>query len=280
MEDKVNFSVLMSLYFKENPEYLNMCLLSLHQQSLQATEIVIVLDGEVGCDLHLVLDSWKDILPIKIYPLDANVGLGKALNYGLYKCSYNIVARMDTDDICKSIRFSTQVPLFYNDKNLALVASAIQEFEGDVEHKKGIRFSYTCESDVREYAKKRNPFNHMSVVYRRDVILSLGGYVHHLYMEDYNLWLRLLSSDAKCINIPEVLMDVRGGENLLARRSGFEYVKSEWQLLSLKKELRYDSLLNSYIVFILRSTPRLLPKKMLAIIYRGLRRKTAENIHH
>lgn len=273
MEDKNNFSVLMSLYYKENPEHLNICLLSLHQQTLKANEIVIVLDGDIGQDLHTVLDSWKNALPLKIYPLDTNIGLGRALNFGLQRCSYDIVARMDTDDICRPNRFEVQIPFFKNDYELILVGSAIREFEGSVANIKGVRFSRCSCTSIKDYAKIRNPFNHMSVVYRKSAILSLGGYIHHLYMEDYNLWLRLLASGAKCINIPDVLIDVRVGDAMLSRRSGLQYIKSEWQLLRLKIKLKTDSAINGSFIFILRAAPRLFPQNILALVYKSLRGK-------
>lgn len=273
MDDKNNFSVLMSLYFKENSEHLNMCLLSLHQQTLKASEIVIILDGEIGQDLHSVLDSWKNDLPLKIYPLDINIGLGRALNYGLQQCSYDIVARMDTDDICRPNRFEVQVPLLKKDDELILIGSAIREFDGSVANIKGVRFSKSSSKEIKDYARIRNPFNHMSVVFRKSAILSLGGYLHHLYMEDYNLWLRLLASGAKCINIPDVLIDVRAGDAMLSRRSGVQYIKSEWQLLRLKIKLKIDSTTNGYLIFILRAAPRLFPQNMLALVYKNLRGK-------
>jgi len=119
----MNFSVLLSLYVKEKPQFLRECLESLKNQTLPATEIVMVYDGAITTELEEVVTQFITILPIKIIRLPQNVGLGKALNEGLKHCSYNWVFRMDSDDIClpnrfeKQVIFITQHPLITRQKN-------------------------------------------------------------------------------------------------------------------------------------------------------------------
>ena len=109
LKDNSNgFSVLMSLYMKEKPEYLDRCLESLFEQTIHANEIIIVLDGAISTELTATIEKWKTFLPLKILPLKENVGLGKALNLGLKICSNDIIIRMDTDDICLENRLETQ----------------------------------------------------------------------------------------------------------------------------------------------------------------------------
>jgi glycosyltransferase involved in cell wall biosynthesis len=96
------FSVLLSVYYKENPLYFRISLDSIFNQTVLPTEIVLVKDGPLTSELDTVIEEYKLKYPIlKILPLIKNVGLGKALNEGLKYCSYELVARMDTDDINK-----------------------------------------------------------------------------------------------------------------------------------------------------------------------------------
>lgn len=112
----------------------------------------------------------------------------------------------------------------------------------------------------------------MTVAYRKSAVLAAGGYQHHLYMEDYNLWLRMLAQGTKVANMSESLVLVRAGDEMYRRRRGGVYVKSEWQLARLKIRLKIQSAVSAYACFILRSAPRLLPSRFLAWIYKFLRK--------
>lgn len=267
------FSVLMSLYIKENPIFLDDCLKSLYEQTVQADEVVIVLDGPITQSLRNVLDKWHLKLPIKLVPLPENVGLGAALNCGLDKCSYPIVARMDTDDICVAQRFELQLNEFLKNKELALLGGTISEFDGDVSNIIGKR---TVESDfnkIKHLAKFRNPFNHMTVMFKKDAVLNAGGYVHHHVMEDYNLWLRMLSRNNIVSNLPDILVNARAGMGMLSRRRGYSYIKSELQLAKLKYKLGIQNLPGVICVFFLRAAPRIMPGFIFKKIYDILRCK-------
>lgn len=268
----MEFSVLMSLYINENPLYLEQCLDSLSKQILKASEIVIVLDGPITAELNDILIKWSGELPLKIYPLAENVGLGYALNYGLNKCSFNLVARMDTDDICHNERFKLQIHAFKEEPELILVGGAISEFDGSISNVTGIRRVPLNHREIILSAKSRNPFNHMTVMYKRDSIFSVGSYVHHLYMEDYNLWLRLLNQGFLTKNLPNTLVFARCGDAMLLRRRGFNYIKSEYLLARLKFRLGFLGGVETINTFLIRCIPRLIPISMLRLIYRILRK--------
>ncbi|EMK5833536.1 glycosyltransferase, partial [Citrobacter sedlakii] len=125
----MHFSVLMSLYIREKAENLHHCLQSLYNQTLHADEIVLVYDGPISEDLENVVNHWMTYLPINIVKLKENVGLGQALNCGLAQCKHDIVARMDTDDICHSDRFMKQIDFLSNNKDVAILGSYIEEFD-------------------------------------------------------------------------------------------------------------------------------------------------------
>ena len=107
------FSVLLSVYKKEHPTYLKQSLDSLFAQTLPPDEIVLVKDGPLTPELEAVVTEYQSRYPmLKVVPLPQNQGLGKALNEGLKHCSYELVARMDTDDIAKPERFERQMQVF------------------------------------------------------------------------------------------------------------------------------------------------------------------------
>jgi len=152
MEENVTnagFSVLMSVYKKENPEFLKLALKSIwDDQILKPDEIVIVKDGPLTEDLNETLELFSIEKPVKLIQLDKNFGLGIALNRGLQECTYNIVARMDADDISKPNRFKTQFLKFESNPELDVIGAAIDEFENDIEHIKTTRRLPECGPDL------------------------------------------------------------------------------------------------------------------------------------
>ncbi|WP_404981790.1 glycosyltransferase family 2 protein [Capnocytophaga granulosa] len=268
----MNFSVLLSLYYKEKPEFLKECLESLKAQTLQATEIIMVFDGIVTPELEEVVILYTSILPIKVIRLPKNVGLGKALNEGLKHCSYNWVFRMDTDDICLPERFEKQVDFIKQHPKVVLFSGHIAEFSEDKTIITGYRKVPIGDKHIKQYALSRSPFNHMTVAFRKDIIEAVGGYQHHLFLEDYNLWLRVIAQGYEVGNIDEVLLLARAGSNMVARRRGKDYIKGEWKLFNLKRKLNLQNIFSGFFIFLLRVIPRILPTKILKIIYNFLRK--------
>ena len=126
------FSVLMSLYAKERPDFLRQSLDSIFSQTIAPTEVVIVEDGPLTTDLYSVLDEFElNHAEIKRVALKENGGLGNALNEGLKYCSHEIVARMDTDDIALPNRFESQIDIFNTYPDVQVVSCWIDEFEGN-----------------------------------------------------------------------------------------------------------------------------------------------------
>lgn len=271
------FSVLISLYFRENPVNLEQSLQSIwHDQSVKPAEIVLVLDGPIGDSLTQVVSSFKEIIgdPLKIIYLPENLGLGRALNEGLKHCTNEWVFRMDTDDICKPDRFEKQIEFIKKNPNIVLLGGQILEFEKNPIDAAVLKQVPIVTKEIKKFANSRSPFNHMTVAYRKSVIEKLGGYQHHLFMEDYNLWLRLIGKGYLVANLPDVLLYARVGNGMHARRKGFQYIKSEKQLLELKKQLKLQSPVHANILFLIRSAFRLLPSGILAKVYNKFLRKT------
>jgi len=272
----MNFSVVLSLYFKENPVALGQCFQSIWvDQSLKPTEIVLVLDGPVGEELNQCVTIWQQIIgkPLIVIPLSKNIGLGKALNIGLEHCSNEWVFRMDTDDICKPNRFAKQIQFIQSNPSVVVLGGQVLEFDQNPDDSAVIKTVPTTHVDIKKFAQNRCPFNHMTVAYKKSVIMMLGGYQHHLFMEDYNLWLRVIAAGYNVANLSEVILYARVGNGMHARRKGLEYIKSEKQLLKLKKELKLQNPLHANMLFLVRSAFRLMPSLLLGKIYNTFLRK-------
>ena len=168
------FSVLMSLYFKEKPEYARACFESLLAQTVKASEWVIVEDGPLTDELYALLDEYEAKCPGLIHrvPLKENVGLGKALREGILHCQNELIARMDTDDIAVSDRFEKQLALFEKNPDLDICGSHIKEFIDSTDNVVSERKVPTTHEEIAEYQKRRDSFNHMTVMYKKEAVLK------------------------------------------------------------------------------------------------------------
>ena len=220
-----DFSVLMSVYAREKPEFLDACFQSLLRQTEPATEWVIVEDGPLTEELTAVLDRYVCDYPglIKRVPLAENVGLGAALAVGLPSCSFELVARMDTDDLAVADRFAKQLAAFRADPTLELCGGQIDEFIDSPDNPVSRRCVPLTQEEIRNYQKRRDAFNHMTVMFKKSAVLRAGNYQPCPLMEDSYLWARMLQSGVHCRNLSDTLVSVRVGTDLYARRGGWRY---------------------------------------------------------
>jgi glycosyltransferase involved in cell wall biosynthesis len=264
---KKQFSVLMSLYIREQANFLDQCLRSLKDQTLQADEIIIVLDGPITDELNCVLKKWNKHIPLKIFPQKKNQGLGKALNIGLRECKHELIFRMDTDDICTADRFEKQYKYLKEHPEVDILSCSIEEFNSEPNDLKQIR-KPPIKEKIARYIAIKNPVNHMGVVYKKSKILLSGSYQDLESMEDYYLWLRCFANNQTIDNIQDVLVHARVGNGMLERRSGRSYANSEWILHKYKiKLLSSENKTKLWLIFILRFTSRLLPRSILKALY-------------
>ncbi|WP_394134997.1 glycosyltransferase [Shewanella algae] len=266
------FSVLMSVYFKENPLYLDAALNSIFEQTILAGEVVLVQDGALSDELYDVIDTWKRKLNIVDVVLPCNVGLGPALNKGLEVCKYEFVARMDTDDISLPHRFKTQLD-FLVSNGCDVCGSWVSEFDTDpkiISFVKKVPFS---DSKIRKFATRRNPMNHPSVFYRKSQVVQCGGYENVPYFEDYHLWLKMMSYGNSFFNIQDVLVNMRAGIGQLKRRSGISYAKCEFSFFFISLKAGYISMGDFVFNVCSRIPIRLLPKIIVSKFYSLSRNK-------
>lgn len=265
----MKFSVLCSVYKNDNHIHFEQALMSIYrEQTLKPSEIIIVKDGLLSEALNKVIEKHLESLPeiFKVFGYKKNKGLGYALNYGLNKCSNEIVFRMDADDISLASRFEKQISFFRLNPTLAIIGSSIDEFNncpGDLNQH---RTPPLTSEKIQKKLLKRNPFNHMTVGFKKSVVLEVGGYKEMPGYEDYYLWVRMLKN-YNGINLLEPLVHARTGNDMIARRQGLAFFKKEIAFQNRLLFEGYQNLFSWLLNLILRAPIRLLPKKILVYFY-------------
>lgn len=271
------YSVLMSLYIKEKPEYLDLAIKSMVEQTLMPDEIVIVKDGPITDELQDVLDNYIKKYPelFNIVGYKENKGLGYALNYGLEHCKNELIVRMDTDDISVKNRCQKQIEYFIENPEIDILGGQIEEFMDDVDNIVGKRVVPLEDTEIKKYLKLRCPFNHMSVMFRKKSIKKVGSYKEWYFNEDYYLWIRALLNNLKFGNLEDALVRVRVGQEMYRRRGGILYFKSEYGIQKYLLENRVISIqrfgINVLQRFIIQI---LLPNNLRGIILKKFARKS------
>jgi len=271
----VDFSVLMPVYYKDDHRFFDQALNSIYcDQTVKPKEIVLVVDGPVGANIDGVIDKWKKKYPkvIVVLQLPSNIGLGGALALGLERCKYDLVARMDSDDISRRDRFEKQLACFEAEPSVSICGSNVAEFVVSYKELSGERIVPENMNQIKKFAKFRNPVNHPSVMFRCTSISDAGGYLPMPCFEDYYLWVRCIMAGRTIYNIQENLVFMRGGQPQLARRSGRGYVLHEWNFLRRLLACNFFNLPIFLLIFILRTSARVAPLLLLEKIYSWLRK--------
>lgn len=272
--DTVSF--LMTVYHGEKPGPLDAALSSIWEQTRPADEVILVVDGTIDDELNAVIDRHAAEHPedFRVIRNPLNQGSGPASNTGIENVRTDWVARLDSDDIARPDRLAAQ--LAYADRHgLDVVGTALLEFDADLvdagatpeEAALGIRSLPEKHHAIRRYAKINSPVNHPTVLVRTEKIRDVGGYRHLPFMEDYDLWARLLSTGVRFGNMPEALTLVRAGDSMLARRKGTDMWRSE---LMMQRVLVQEGIVGkprSYANLLLRSAFRALPTNLLRKAY-------------
>ena len=229
---KQPFSVCMSVYKNDKPGDVRVALNSVIEQSVRPAEIVLVVDGPVPDVLNEVLNEFKmkftDLF--HMIRLSENGGLGNALRLATEAAKYELVARMDSDDICMFGRFEKQLACFEQDSQLSIVGGTISEFIGNPDNVVGARICPIADIEIKKYMKARCALNHVTVMFKKSEVLRVGNYQDWFWNEDYYLWIRMLLGGCKFANLPDTLVNVRVGKDMYARRGGWKYFKSEASL--------------------------------------------------
>lgn len=227
------FSVLMSIYKNDCLAQVIQAIESIAKnQTVLPSEVVIVEDGPIADDIELYLSNCTLIfnIPFLILKLPVNRGLGNALNAGLSKCSFSLIARMDSDDISYQDRFERQLKLFSDDPSLDVVGGYVTEFIENPNNIVGKRKVPCTAEEISRYIILRSPINHPTVMFKKQAIIEAEGYIEIKFVEDYFLWVRLWERNCKIQNLDSNLVNMRVSSNLYKRRGGWLYYSSFKQL--------------------------------------------------
>ncbi|AXR77724.1 glycosyltransferase [Natrarchaeobaculum sulfurireducens] len=268
MNDK-EFSVLMAVYRGDNSQQIDSAIKSVFKQTVIPTEVVVVADGPLPDKITSTLEKYELAYPdtVRVVHLESNQGLGAALRVGVEVCSYDLVARMDADDISVEDRFEHQINYLCENPEVDILGGYIEEFVENPTNSKQIRSVPTDPKTLESNAKFRCPVNHPSVMFRRNSVLEAGNYRPLAGLEDYELWIRMLNQGYLISNLSKVLVKCRAGKALYERRGGVEYAIHE---LQIQKEFLTRGIVPLPVFLIniaIRVPIRLLPNRLRAIIY-------------
>jgi len=271
------FSIITSVYKNDKPDYVRVALDSmLVEQSVKPTEIVLVRDGLVPVTLEAVLNEYETRYPdvFKIIRLEQNGGLGNALKLGVENAKYDIIARMDSDDICLSNRFELQLKYMELHPNVDIIGGQMTEFIDTPDNIIGKRIVPCTSDEIYNFMKNRCALNHVTVMFRKETVLKAGNYQDWFWNEDYYLWVRMMMNKCVFANLSDVLVNVRSGADQYARRGGRRYYESEKGIKKLQLENRMISK-KEYIYYVAQRyiLQILMPNWLRGWVFRTLARK-------
>ena len=233
-----SYSVLMSVYYRETPEFLNQAMESIQTQTLSTNNFVLVCDGPLNSALDKVIAAKQREMgmALDVIHLTKNGGLGNALNEGIKHCKNELIARMDSDDIAYSDRCEKQIKVFNSHPEVSICSGIVEEFTARPDIVDARRAPPETNEEIVEFAKKRNPFNHPCVMYKKSAVEAVGSYQDFYLLEDYYLWIRMLMAGYQGYNIQEPLLHMRAGDDMYKRRSGWKYAKTQIRLFKYMKD--------------------------------------------
>ena len=269
------YSVLMSVYYKEKPEYLNQAIESIQTQTLSTNNFVLVCDGPLTPELDAIINVKQHEMgdSLNVVRLAKNGGLGNALNEGIKHCKNELVARMDSDDIAYPDRCERQINVFNTHPNVSICSGIVEEFVATPEVVEVKRVPPEVHEEIVKFAKKRYPFNHPCVMYKKCAVEAVGSYQDFYLLEDYYLWLRMLMAGYEGYNIQEPLLYMRAGSDMYLRRAGWKYAKTQIQLFKFMKKKGFINNGQYIKSCMIRSGSALAPNWLRKFVYGKVLRK-------
>ena len=267
------FTVLLAVYANDDSEQLQFCLDSVYANTAKPSEVLLVVDGPIPIDIKLVINKYVILNHLNVIYLKSNRGLFYALNAGLAQAENELIFRIDPDDFCKIDRFERQLKVINNGFDLCGGVIAEVDNKGVT---LGLRIVPTSKDDILKFIKYRNPFNHVSVAFRKTFALECGGYPNVYLREDYALWVAMITKGARVFNSNEIYSFARVDNGLMQRRGGFKYACGE---ILLQKQLLSSGLTNlgfALAVGMMRFLVFVIPSGIRSFIYKFFLRDRSE----
>ena len=271
----IHFSTIISVYANDRFDWFKQAICSIINQTIPPQQIIIVKDGPVSKEINnyimVIINSCNEI-EFNIYETKTNVGRGNTLNPALNLSKYELVSILDSDDIARLDRFEQQLNYFNNNPDIDVLGGWIEEFEEKPMDIGKIRKVYSNHNDIIKSSRNYCPMNNVTVMYKKDAVLNIGGYEGGLgVQEDYILWIKMIKKGLNFANIEEVLVDVRVGNELQSRRGGINYIIEETKMQILFYKLQHISFSRMIINIVMRLIVRLMPQFIRKYIYLFIR---------
>jgi len=265
------FTVLMSVYRNDDLELFNKAVESVFVNTICPNAMILTVDGTVPVELANRIEYYESKYKIQVVRLSTNCGLANALNEGMRYVDTKWVIRADADDYNHPDRFEKLLERIKLQPDLSLLGSAIDEYDrsGELVARRNVPIDH---ADICQFLRRRNPFNHMAVAFRLDMVKTCGGYPNIHLKEDYALWASMISAGAITANVPDVLVDVTAGRDMYRRRGGPRYAKSEIQLQRHLVAKQIKSRTTALIDGIMRASVFLMPNTVRGLIYEKILR--------
>ncbi len=270
MSKESKYSVLMSVYYKEKPEWLQYALESIINQTIMPNEIVLVEDGNLTSDLYNVIDKFNLKYPnlFNIIKLKKNVGLGLALREGILKCKNELIARMDSDDYSTPDRCEKLLSIFDKDETYECVGSLEAEFEHTINDVVSVHKVPESSEEIERFMRRRCALLHPTVMFKRSSVIKAGNYRSVILYEDYDLFMRMVCENhCKCYNIQESLYYIRVNSDFYKRRGGIKYMKTVLKFKNMQRKKGYMSLFDFIVSAGGQAIVCLMPNKMRRWFY-------------
>ncbi|GAB2752770.1 glycosyltransferase [Nocardioides salsibiostraticola] len=252
---------------------------SLAAQTRPVDEVVLVEDGPMGSRHRFVLSNFADNTPNVIrIGLSRNGGAGVASQAGLEACSNEWVAKVDGDDINHPNRIEAQLAIVAQGE-VDVCGAAMAEFEGDPDNIILIRRNPSSHEHIARRMSWNNPINHPTAFFSRRMALAVGGYSDMRYMQDYDLFARMIVGGARMINLEQALVSFRTSSSMLSRRRSVEIKNLERRMQ--RNLLNYGVINSRQLVRnrIIRGGFRCLPEAAMRNVYRAMAFQTRVDVY-
>lgn len=271
---KENYSVLMSVYEKEKPDFLHQSMQSIYNQTIPTNDFVLICDGPLTEGLENVIKKMQKKFGkrLRVVRLEKNVGLGNALKVGIEECRNELIARMDSDDVSEKDRIEKQLKKI-DKTGVDVIGSNIAEYDENMVNITGRRVVPTEHENILKMMKTRNGMNHVTVVYKKSKVLDSGNYLDMPGFEDYYLWVRMMVNGCSFYNIQEDLVKVRCGDGMIGRRGGNNYIKNTKRFERTVYEMGFISYIQYLEIVVGRFFVSAMPNKIRSIVYKKALRK-------
>lgn len=268
-----NFAVLMSIYAGSNADHFRVSLTSIFEQTVLPKQLIIVKDGPVSNAVEKIILEFTqkyENIELKIISFPNNVGLGLALAQGVVESDYELIARMDSDDIAVKERFEIQLRMFEDNNDLDIIGGQLLEFSNQVTQVSGQRRVPLSHNEIVQFAKRRSPFNHPTVMFKKTSVISIGNYGDFRGFEDYDLWIRAINHGLHFENTDKQLIYMRVGDGLYARRGGLKYLKQYFKLKNCARKQGVNSIWDMLYCDVLMVLNVVVPSKLREQVYKKL----------